>query len=285
MPNDSEAPFAVRSEDLEYRRAGDRALLARLYRPVGAGVGPGPFPAVVEVHGGAWVNADRLQNQPVAEALAASGIVVLSLDFRMPPEAGYPASLQDINYGIRWLKAHATEYGTEAHRVGGFGTSSGGHQILLAALRPHDPRYAALPLVEAPAIDAGLAFVISGWGVLDPVARYALARTRGNAGMVDNHDRFWGSEAAMADGSPPHILARGETVALPPALIFQGTADEWVPAAIAENLAAAWRRAGGAVELGLYEGEGHTFMREKPDAPHSLVAMARLKAFIHRHGG
>ena len=271
MPNDSEAPFAVRSEDLEYRRAGDRALLARLYRPVG----PGPFPAIVEVHGGAWVNADRLQNQPVAEALAASGIVVLSLDFRMPPEAGYPASLQDINYGIRWLKAHASACDTEARRVGGFGTSSGGHQILLAAL----------PLGEAPPIDAGLAFVISGWGVLDPVARYALARERGNAAMIANHDRFWGSEAAMADGSPPHILARGEKVALPPALIFQGTADEWVPAAIAGNLAAAWRRAGGSVELGLYEGEGHTFMREKPDAPHSLVAMQRLKAFIHRHGG
>ncbi len=282
MPNDSEAPFAVRSEDLEYRRAGDRALLARLYRPIG----PGPFPAIVEVHGGAWVNADRLQNQPVAEALAASGIVVLSLDFRMPPEAGYPASLQDINYGIRWLKAHAAECGTEPRRVGGFGTSSGGHQILLAALRPHDPRYAALGLAGGTQpVDAGLAFVISGWGVLDPVARYALARERGNAAMIDNHDRFWGSEAAMADGSPPHILARGEKVALPPALIFQGTADEWVPTAIAENLAAAWRRAGGSVELGLYEGEGHTFMREKPDAPHSLVAMQRLKAFIDRHGG
>jgi len=97
----------------------------------------------------------------------------------MPPEAPYPASLQDINLGIRWLKLHARDYGSSPERVGAYGTSSGGHQVLLAAMRPEDKRYRALPLAGAPDLDAKLAFVISGWGVLDPVARYHLAKSLG----------------------------------------------------------------------------------------------------------
>src|SRR5207253_2668689 len=77
----------VRIEDVEYQRQRGRALVARLYRPVGAG----PYPAVVQVHGGAWVNKDRTDNDFIARAFAESGILVASLDFRMPPEAPYPA--------------------------------------------------------------------------------------------------------------------------------------------------------------------------------------------------
>src|ERR1700758_1172206 len=132
----------VRIEDVEYQRQGGRALLARLYRPAGAG----PFPAVLQVHGGAWTSKDRTDNDFISKALAETGILVASLDFRMPPEAAYPASLADINLGVRWLKARARTYGSRPDWVGLFGTSSGGHQALLAAMRPEDPRYAALPL-------------------------------------------------------------------------------------------------------------------------------------------
>ena len=72
-----------RADDVEYQRHGDQPLLARLYQPIG----PGPFPAVLEVHGGAWTGGDRFNNVSIAEALAADGIVVLSIDFRMPPVA------------------------------------------------------------------------------------------------------------------------------------------------------------------------------------------------------
>jgi acetyl esterase len=146
-------------------------------------------------------------------------------------------------------------------------------------------RYAAIPLPEAPEVDARLAFVVSGWGVLDPPLRYRLARERGDAKMIASHDAFWGSEAAMAEGSPPLILERGEAVSLPPALVFQGGADEWVPTEVAERLAARWRNAGGQMDLALFPGERHTFVREKPDAPSSVEAMALVRAFIRTHGG
>ena len=78
--------FEVASEDIEYLRHGGKPLLARLYRPTGAG----PGPALVEIHGGAWTSGDRLNNAAIATALAAAGSVVLSLDFRMPPRRDIP---------------------------------------------------------------------------------------------------------------------------------------------------------------------------------------------------
>jgi acetyl esterase/lipase len=272
----------VRIEDVEYQRQGGRALLARLYRPAGSS---GPYPAVVQVHGGAWVNKDRTDNDFIARAFAESGILVASIDFRMPPEAPYPASLADINLAVRWLKARARLYGSRPDWVGSMGTSSGGHQVLLAAMRPDDPRYAALPLAEAPQIDARVAFVISGWGVLDPLLRYHLAKKAGNAELVENHHAFWGDEATMSEGSPPAILDRGDKVTLPPALAFGGDSDEWVPLETMQRLVNGWRKGGGEIELQLYPGANHGFMTGKPDAPYATPAIEGMKAFIRKHTG
>jgi acetyl esterase len=266
-------------EDVEYQRQDGLTLLARLYRPGGAG----PFPAVVQVHGGAWVNKDRTDNDFIAKALAESGIVVASIDFRMPPEAAYPTSLADINLATRWLKARVTQYRSRPDWVGSFGTSSGGHQVLLAAMRPDDPRYAALPLSEALGIDARVAFVISGWGVLDPLLRYELAKKAGNAELLENHHNFWRDEATMAEGNPPRMLERGEKVYLPPALVFGGDMDEWVPVGVMRKFVADYQKAGGTAELQLYAGANHGFMTGKPDAPYAAAAIERMRAFIRQH--
>jgi acetyl esterase len=275
----ADARHDVRIEDVEYQRQGGRPLLARLYRPSGLG----PFPAALQVHGGAWVNKDRTDNDFIAKALAEAGIVVASIDFRMPPEAPYPASIADINLATRWLKANAGEFRGRAEWVGSFGTSSGGHQVLLAAMRPDDTRYAGLWLADAPAIDARVAFVISGWGVLDPLLRYELASAAGNRELLENHHSFWGDTAAMEDGNPPRMLAHGETVDLPPALVFGGDKDEWVPVDVMRRFVADYQKAGGVAELQLYEGANHGFMTGKPEAPYAARAIERMRGFIRQH--
>jgi acetyl esterase len=222
--------------------------------------------------------------QNTALDLAEAGIVVLSIDFRNAPEAPHPASLQDINYGIRWLKVHAREFGSSAGQVGAYGTSSGGHQILLAAIRPDDPRYRALALKEAPAVDAKLAFVISGWGVLFPLERYKLAKAKGDDELAKGHDRFFGSEDAQIEATPALIIERGEKVYLPPALVFQGTKDQWTPPELAERFAADYRKAGGSVDLLLLDGAKHTFLNEHPFEPNSVKALETMIAFIREHG-
>jgi acetyl esterase/lipase len=282
-------PSAVRAEgggrydfvvkDIVYHRD-TKPRLARLYQPAGTG----PFPALLQVHGGAWNNKDRTDGQNVALDLAAAGIVVLAIDFRNAPEAPYPASLQDINYGIRWLKAHAGDFGSSAGQVGAYGTSSGGHQILLTAIRPDDPRYRALPLADAPDVDAKLAFVVSGWGVLFPLERYKLAKAKGDAELAAGHDRFFGGEETQIEATPALIIERGEKVYLPPALVFQGTADQWTTVELAQRFAADYRKAGGDIDLELYEGAKHTFVNEHPFDPNSVKAVQTMIAFIKQHG-
>src|SRR6478672_3572032 len=108
---------AFTEQDFEYQRDGDARLLARVYQPAGRG----PFPAVVEVHGGAWTSQDRLSNVHIHRPLAEAGILVAALDFRMPPGHPYPASIADVNLGVRWLKANAERFHTRPELVGGLG--------------------------------------------------------------------------------------------------------------------------------------------------------------------
>jgi acetyl esterase len=270
--------FMVR--DLVYQRSGGVERLARLYQPAGSG----QFPALLQVHGGAWNNKDRTDGQNTALDLAEAGIVVLSIEFRNAPEAPYPASLQDINYGIRWLKAHAGEFGSSAAQVGAYGTSSGGHQILLAAIRPDDPRYQALPLAEAPDMDAKLAFVVSGWGVLFPLERLKIAQAKGDEELIKAHATFFGNDETEIEATPALIIERGEKVYLPPALVFQGTKDQWTTVELAQRFATDYRNAGGEIDLLLLEGARHTFVNEHPFDPNSVKAVAAMEAFIKKHG-
>jgi acetyl esterase/lipase len=276
-----EKRYEVETRDLEYRREGSEPILARLYRPVGAG----PFPAVVEVHGGAWAMGDRLNNAPLDEALAKSGIVVLAVDFRMPPKWRYPTSIADLNYATRWLKAHAGEFGSRRELVGGLGTSSGAHQLLLSALKPEDPRYATLPLAEAPSEDASLPYLALCWPISDPLARYRMVKEKGNERLVAAHDAYWASEAEMSEGNPQRILDDREAGALPPAILIQGLADDNVTPDMADRFTAAWKARGGEIELHKFDGMPHTFIVNRPTEPASTRATELVRDFILAQAG
>ncbi|MEJ0071734.1 MAG: alpha/beta hydrolase [Pseudomonadota bacterium] len=269
------------AEDLEYQQLDGKPMLARRYRPRGTG----PFPAVVEVHGGAWTSGDRLNNVDIATALAADGIAVLSLEFRMPPQAAYPAVVADVNLGIRWGKAHAAELGSRPELIGGLGTSSGGHLLLLNSLRPRDPRYAALPLAGGGAVDARLPYIIACWPVADPLARYRAVTARGNDRLVQAHHQFWPVPDAMGEGNPQLILERGEPAELPPALVLQGTNDDNLTPDMADRFVAAYRQRGGQAQLEKFEGQPHTFISKDPTSAASLKALTLIKAFIHQQTG
>ncbi|HSN05254.1 MAG TPA: alpha/beta hydrolase [Nitrospira sp.] len=271
--------------DAEYIRHGNKPLLARVYRPRGTG----PFPLVIDLHGGAWCKKDRSSDAGTDEPLARSGVVVVALDFRMPPEAGYPASLADINYAIRWCKVRAAELGSRPDMVGILGVSSGGHQAMLAAMRPGDARYTALPLSAREAVDATLRCVVLCWPVIDPLGRYHYARTMqggAHAKQADEwvrcHDQYWPDEAAMAEGNPTLALERGERVQMPPVLYLQGTADLAHPVPNRERFIANYRKAGGRVELHLFEGVGEAFITNDPASPAALEAIDRIIEFVHR---
>ena len=280
--------YEVKVEDVEYARHGGTPLLARLYRPQGTG----PFPIMVELHGGAWCRSDRLGDKVIHEPLARSGVVVAALDWRQPPVASYPTSFQDIHYAIRWLKARAAELGSRPDMVGSMGNSSGGHQAMLLAMRPFDARYGALPSERGwPSVDATVRCVILCAPVIDPLGRYQYAKQLKAAGppyppLVDEvlpcHDAYWKTEEAMAEGCPARALEKGEKAELPPALYLQGTEDIAHPRPHLDRFVAAYRKAGGTVDLELFEGEGQGFIMRKAGSPASNRAIEMIIEFVHK---
>jgi acetyl esterase len=297
-PKTFEYEFDV--EDIEYLRHGDTPLLARLFRPRGTG----PFPAVVELHGGAWCLGDRLQDTSINEQLAHSGILVAALDFRVPPAASYPGSAVDINYGIRWLKREAARLGSRPEMVCTFGISSGGHLAMLLGMRPQDQRYSAIP-VAGSAADAKVRGVIMGAPVIDPLGRYRYAKQLKETGksypefvdlVLPLHDKYWQNEDAMAEGNPVLALERGERVELPPVLYIQDTRDIVHPRPQLERFVELYRKAGGRVDLELSEGAADAFVprnppkalarsleKRDPSSPAAFRVVERMIAFVREH--
>jgi acetyl esterase/lipase len=268
--------FEVETYDLDYRRGGDQSWAARIYQPKGSG----PFPAILDVHGGAWNGGQRTNNQVMDQVLAASGIVVAAVDFRLAPVDPYPAQVQDVNFAARWLKAHAGDFNADPDSIGGLGSSSGGHTVMLSAMRPGDPRYASLPLPEAQGFDATLLYLLCCWPVLDPYARYLYARNVGDDRLVTSTEAYFLDQATLHEGNPQEILERREAVDLPPAIIIQGTNDSNVPLSIPQKFETAYRDAGGSIELEMFDGMPHGFGNQP--FPESQRAIEMMKVFIAR---
>jgi acetyl esterase len=272
----TEARHDVIVEERECPRPDGSTMVLRVARPKG----DGPFPAAIDIHGGGWVLHDRHRNAYIDDTLAAAGIVVAAPEFRKPPEGVYPVSVADNHLAIRWLKANAAALGSRPDLVGAIGTSSGGHQLMLCALCPHDPRYGALALPGAQAHDATLRFAVACWSVFDPLARYAMVREKGVKHLIAAHAAYWAGEAEMAEGNPQRIVERGAFTHLPPLLVIQGTNDDNLTGDMADRFVDAYRAAGGEAALKKYDGKPHAFVILEPGAAASEDAIATMAGFI-----
>src|SRR6202051_1384313 len=220
---DPGARFDLTVSEVELRRNGaGRMLMARIYQPKGAG----PFPTVLDLHGGAWNNKNRFAEEPMDRALAASGLLVVAVDMTLAPEAPYPACVRHANYAVRWLKVNAATWNGDASKIGVYASSSGGHVAELLAMRPRDPRYNSIALAAAPEVDATVAYVAMRSPISSTFARYENAERRGNEGRMKNNKVFFNPWETIHESNPQEILERGEKVTLVPFLIMQGALDD-----------------------------------------------------------
>lgn len=245
----------VRILEVTYRQDKDGAFPARIYLPQSKG----PFPALLDVHGGAWNVGGRTDNEMIDLYLAASGLVVCAIECRQAPTDPYPSQVADVNYATRWLKTHAADFNAISEGIGGLGASSGGHSLLLSAMRPDDARYNALHFSEEENTDARLCYLIALWPVLDPYGRYGFAKENNRDFLVEATDAYFLSQDAMQEGNPLLALERREPLDLPPTLIIQGTADRNVPLDSVHRFDDAYRAAGGTIEIAWF-----------PDMPHGF---------------
>jgi len=269
--------YEVDERDIEYQRLAGKPWLVRLYQPGGAG----PFPTIIDVHGGAWHNGDRLNNSGIDRELASRGILVAAVEFRQPPEAGYPASICDVNLATRWLKAHVAEFNGTA-RIGAFGNSSGGHQVVLSGLRPRHSAYSALPLEKHSDIDASLAYVIAGWPVICPLYRFRFAKELNRQEFIKAHIDYWRTEEAMAEGSPQTIIDQEKEIELPPILFMLKANDKNHPLEMQERFIASYRKRGGQIEVHTFEGLPEHRVVPSPAQPETMRAMDIITGFIER---
>jgi acetyl esterase len=263
-------------EDVEYARPDGVPLLARVYRPRDAGAA---CPALVDVHGGAWTYFDRTADAYFDRALAATGMVVVALDFRQGASHPWPTPVVDVIAGIRWTRTNAAALGARPDGLGLIGGSSGGHLVMMAALRPGAP-------------DLRVAYALPLWPILDPLARYRylLARRADPRPahdpffqpdrLIAAHDGFFHDEAAMHAASALRVVESGEAECLPPIWIAHPELDENVTLAMTERFVAAYRRAGGDAELEVFPGVGHAFANFPGEAADACIA--RMRRFIAR---
>jgi acetyl esterase/lipase len=274
---DPNAKFEIAESEVELRKnAAGRMLMARIYQPKGAG----PFPTVLDLHGGGWNRKDRLAEQPMDRALAASGLLVVAVDLTLAGEAPYPACIQDANWSARWLKANASRWNGDVSKLGVYGSSSGGHVAEMLAMKPHDPRFTTIPLAAAPNIDAAVAFVAMRSPVSNTFARYENAVNRKNDTMIGYNKVFFSPWETIHEGNPEEILERKEKVNLPPLLIMQGALDDNVLPAMQEKFAETYRAAGGQCDYRLFENSVHEWVAEP--GPQTDKARETVKAFIAR---
>jgi acetyl esterase/lipase len=274
---DPSAKLDVKVSEVELRRTtAGRVLMARIYQPAGTG----PFPTILDLHGGAWNAKDRHAEEPMDRALAASGALVVAIDMTLAPEAPYPACVQDANYAVRWLKWKAASWNGDPSTIGVYASSSGGHVAELLGMRPHDARYNAIPLTGAPKIDATVGYIAMRSPVSDPYARFQHAEKMKRDAMVKNHITFFKPWETIFESNPQQILERREKVTLVPLLIMQGALDDNVLPAVQEKFASSYKAAGGQCQFQVFEGCEHEWVATP--GPQTDRAREMVKAFIAR---
>jgi acetyl esterase len=274
---DPDARFDLAVSEVEIRRnSAGRVLMARIYQPKG----PGPFPTVLDLHGGAWNRKDRLAEEPMDRALAASGLLVVAVDMTLAPEAPYPACVQDANFAVRWLKTNAATWNGDTSKLGVYASSSGGHVAELLAMRPRDPRYNSIPLASAPNVDATVAYVAMRSPISSTFARYENAERRNNQGMMKNNKVFFNPWETIHESNPQEILERGEKVTLVPFLIMQGALDDNMLPEFQEKFVGSYRAAGGQCDYQLFANSVHEWVAEP--GPQTDKARETVKEFIAR---
>ena len=262
-------------EDVVYAEADGVPLRFDHYRPLKASA---PAPAVVLVHGGAWMHGDPSQAAGNALHFARHGIATISLSYRLAPAHRFPAPVHDVRHGLRWVRAHAAELGIDADRLALFGLSAGAHLALTAHVAPGVPELRMdfpPPLGDVP---EEVRAIMLHYGPYD------LARARPFPDGIDPAGELLGtrrSETAWVRvASPLHHAAHVRA----PVLLIHGTADTVVSYRESSRMHDALVAAGKPSALLLLEGAPHAFQIEWRGEANRRANDA-MDAFLTQHLG
>lgn len=264
------APVEIRMvEAIPYGTGGGRPLLLDLASPAISSLKPRP--AVVFIHGGGWAHSDRKNGHPLIKLLAENGFVAVSIDYRLSGEAGFPAQLEDSKCAVRFIRAHAADYGIDPNRIGVAGGSAGGHLAALVALIPDD---AGLEGAGGwPGVSSQVSAVADLYGVSDLTALIGTHKLTDAVGKLMRGTPESRPEL-YRQANPLSWVKRGA----PPFYLAHGDKDDVVPFEQSEKLAAALRAVGTEATLRPMSGLGHGSIGSLPAYVRSdVVAFLKTK--------
>jgi alpha-L-fucosidase 2 len=224
---------------------------APLRLDAGVPEGPGPFPAVILVHGGGWMSGDKRRDVAVlCGPLNRAGLAWFSINYRLAPKARYPACLEDVDTAIRWVRAHAAAFRVDAGRIALLGESSGAQLVEMAAVQ-------AQP-------DTRVSAVVPFYGPCDLLAEYQDRGLTKAMIALFGHPQL---DPAMADlmrnASPVNFVHPG----MPPFLLVHGTGDRIVSYQQSVRFQARLRAAGVPCDLITIAGGLHGMGNWEKTAP------------------
>jgi acetyl esterase/lipase len=236
-------------QDLVYGTGGGRELKLTLISPK---QGKGPFPAVVFVHGGGWRAGSPYHFSRQARILAENGYIGACIEYRLSAEAAFPAAIEDVKCAVRWLRAHAAQYGVNEKKIAVSGGSAGGHLSLLAGTS------GGVNELEGSGGWSGYSSRVQLVVAFNPACKFAGKTMQPfvqfiGVPYVENPELYWRAEpASYIDSSDP------------PMLLLHATGDKTIPYAESVEFVSLLRTAGVNAELYTDEGPGHGWFNDEP---------------------
>jgi acetyl esterase/lipase len=247
-----------------------------------------PRPAVVLVHGGAWMFGQRSELRSLQFMLAKEGFVAVSVDYRLAPNAVFPQPLHDLQCAVRWLRSHATAHAVAPDHIGAWGHSAGAHlAALLAVTSKHADLQGPGQVLAAPGsagidspanpISSHVQAVIAHSGIydlntaLEPTAAVASDAKRGAAAMAGGNDPMSLRRASVATYASPQAA---------PIFILHGDNDLISPVSQALQLHDALQAQGARSQLVVVPGAGHNDLGAS--APRVLADAVTFLKQAHR---
>lgn len=256
------------TNDITYSKAGGADLKLDIYQPMNAG--PGPFPGVVLIHGGAWVSGKKADMNALADGLAKQGFVVANVEYRLAPKFKWPAMLDDVQTATRFLRANAAKYAVDPKRIGSCGASAGGHlAMFLGVSDTRDPKPA-----EFAGVSSKVKAVFNFFGpcdmskpfppVLDGVYQMVLGKKKADAAEE------------IRSASPYYLIDKMSA----PMFIYQGMADPLVNPEQARLAVARYKEVGVECDARYLDGVGHEIKMTDANAVKAVEAGV---AFLKKH--
>jgi acetyl esterase/lipase len=239
--------------DLEYVSGGHERQKLDLYLPKDKG---SARPLVIWIHGGAWLSGSK--DHCPAAPLLKEGYAVASINYRLSQHAIFPAQIEDCKAAVRWLRAHAAEYGIDPNRFAAWGASAGGH---LAALLGTAGDVKEFDRGENLKYSSAVQVVVDYFGPTDLLKMGEQSDPKSkfdHNGPDSPESRLVGGAVQLNPkqakrASPITFVSKKDA----PMLLVHGTADPLVPAEQSRSLYNALIKKKVPAKLHLVEGAGH----------------------------